>query len=161
MEYYIVDKNTCEAEINANSGKVTFEKPGVVEVGATFTYNEGFRILSKYTLTINKAPGSISYSKDNAQIKKTVGDDDFTIELKKVGDGVVTYSSSKETVATVNAEGKVKIVGDGKTTITATIKEDTECYHYETKTARYKLEVVKPETNDGLEDYNRNDPTEL
>jgi hypothetical protein len=64
-------------------------------------------------------------------------------------------------VATVNAEGKVKIVGPGKTTITATIKEDTDCYHYETKTARYKLVVVEPDANGGLEDYNRNDPTEL
>ena len=153
--------NTCGATIDSKSGEVTFTKPGEVTVVAKFTNNDGFEIYAKYTLTINKAPGSISYSKDNAQIKKTVGDDDFTIELEKVGDGVVTYSSSKETVATVNAEGKVKIVGDGKTTITATIKEDTDCYQYETKTASYELEVVEPGANGGLEDYNRNDPTEL
>ena len=159
VEYYIdiIDW----AWIDSNSGLVTFKKPVVVEVGATFTYNDGFEICAKYTLTINKAPGSISYSEKDAQIKKTVGDDDFTIELEKVGDGVVSYSSSKETVATVNAEGKVKIVGAGTTTITATIKEDTYCYHYETKTASYELEVVKPDANGGLEDYNRNDPTEL
>ncbi|MBR2777767.1 MAG: Ig-like domain-containing protein [Prevotella sp.] len=153
--------NTCGATIDSKSGEVTFTKPGEVTVIAKFTNNDGFYIYAYYTLTINKAPGSISYSEKDAQIKKTVGDDDFTIELEKVGDGVVTYSSSKETVATVNAEGKVKIVGPGKTTITATIKEDTDCYHYETKTARYKLVVVEPDDNDGLEDYNRNDPTEL
>lgn len=153
--------NTCGATIDSRSGEVTFTKPGEVTVIAKFTNNDGFYIYAYYTLTINKAPGSISYSEKDAQIKKTVGDDDFTIELEKVGDGVVTYSSSKETVATVNAEGKVKIVGPGKTTITATIKEDTDCYHYETKTARYKLVVVEPDDNDGLEDYNRNDPTEL
>ena len=153
--------NTCGATIDSKSGEVTFTKPGEVTVIAKFTNNDGFYIYAYYTLTINKAPGSISYSEKDAQIKKTVGDDDFTIELEKVGDGVVTYSSSKETVATVNAEGKVKIVGPGKTTITATIKEDTDCYHYETKTANYELEVVKRETNGTLEDYNRNDATEL
>ena len=83
-------------------------------------------------------------------------------EMEKVGDGVVSYSSSNEKVATVNAKtGEVKIVGAGTTTITATIKEDTEFYQYDTKTASYELEVVKPGANGGLEDYNRNDPTEL
>ena len=110
-------------------------------------------------LTVKKAPGSISYP--DKSVKKTVGDADFTIELKKVGDGVVSYSSSNKDVATVDAEGKVKIVGPGTTTITATIKEDTECYQYDTKTASYELEVVEPGANGGLEDYNRNDPTEL
>jgi hypothetical protein len=55
-------------------------------------------------------------------------------------------------VATVNAEGKVKIVGPGKTTITATIKEDTDCYHYETKTASYELEVETPVTDSSVND---------
>ena len=108
---------------------------------------------------MKKAEGSISYPKE--PVTKTVGDDDFTIELEKVGDGVVSYSSSKEDVATVNAKGEVKIVGPGTTTITATIKEDTDYYHYETKTASYKLEVAERETNGTLEDYNRNDATEL
>ena len=150
--------NTCGATIDSESGRVTFTKPGKVIVIGEFSTIE-INYHPHYTLTINKAPGSISYSKE--PVKKTVGDDDFTIELEKVGDGVVSYSSSKETVATVNAEGKVKIVGDGKTTITATIKEDTDCYQYETKTASYELEVVEPGANGGLEDYNRNDPTEL
>jgi hypothetical protein len=144
--------NTCGATIDSKSGEVTFTKPGEVTVIAKFTNNDGFYIYAYYTLTINKAPGSISYSEKDAQIKKTVGDDDFTIELEKVGDGVVTYSSSKETVATVNAEGKVKIVGPGKTTITATIKEDTDCYHYETKTASYELEVETPVTDSSVND---------
>ena len=52
-------------------------------------------------------------------------------------------------------------VAEGKTTITATIEEDTDYYHYETKTANYELEVVEPESNGALEDYNRNDATEL
>ena len=160
VEYSIDNINEIKwAGIDSRTGVVSFEKPGILIVVAEFSTKE-IIYYAHYTLTINKAPGSISYSEKDAQIKKTVGDDDFTIELEKVGDGVVTYSSSKETVATVNAEGKVKIVGPGKTTITATIKEDTDCYHYETKTASYELEVVEPESNGALEDYNRNDATE-
>ena len=116
---------------------------------------------SKIDKTINKAPGSISYSDKDAQIKKTLADDDFTIELEKVGDALVSYSSSNTNVATVNAKtGEVSILAEGKTTITATV-EDTEFYHYETTSASYELEVVEPESNGGLEDYNRNDATEL
>jgi len=156
---YDIMKENCGARIDDESGLVTFEKPGEVEVGTIFIGANVITNGDSYTLTIKKAPGSISYPKE--PVTKTVGDYDFTIELKHVGDGVVKYSSSKEAVATVNAKGEVKIVAEGKTTITATIEEDTDYYHYETKTANYELEVVKPGANGGLEDYNRNDATEL
>ena len=146
---YILEE-TCGAVIDNESGLVTFEKPGKVIVRAKFTNNDGFYTYAYYTLTVKKAPGSISYP--DKSVKKTVGDPDFTIELEKVGDGEVRYSSSEEAVATVNAEGKVTIVGPGKTTITATIKEDTDCYHYETKTARYELEVEAPATDPSVND---------
>lgn len=161
VEYDIFpDGNTCGAKLLNARGKVTFEKPGVVIVAADFKDNDGLTISKSYTLTINKAPGSISYSDKDAQIKKTLADDDFTIELEKVGDALVSYSSSNTNVATVNAKtGEVSILAEGKTTITATV-EDTEFYHYETTSASYELEVVEPESNGALEDYNRNDATE-
>lgn len=162
VEYDIFpDGNTCGAKLVNARGKVTFEKPGVVIVAADFKDNDGLTISKSYTLTINKAPGSISYADKDAQIKKTLADDDFTIELEKVGDALVSYSSSNTNVATVNAKtGEVSILAEGKTTITATV-EDTEFYHYETTSASYELEVVKPDANGGMENYNRNDPTEL
>lgn len=155
---YRIANNLCEAMIDRKSGKVTFNKPGVMVVGATFTSNDGFKNSANYTLTVKKAAGSISYPKE--PVTKTLADDDFTIELKHVGDGVVGYSSSNKDVATVNAKtGEVSIVAEGKTTITATV-EDTDYYHYETTSASYELEVVEPESNGALEDYNRNDATE-
>ena len=52
----------------------------------------------------------------------------------------VTYSSSKETVATISAEGVVTIVGEGETTIKATFAgNDT----YEAAEASYTLTVEK------------------
>ena len=136
--------NTCGAKIDAESGKVTFEKPGKVVVKAVLKETDGMYLASEsYTLTVNKAEGSICYPKE--PVKRTVGDPDFTITLEKVGNGEVTYSSDKETVATVDKNGLVKIVGIGEATITATIKEDTDYYHYETKTATCTVTVVEPE----------------
>ena len=64
----------------------------------------------------------------------------------KAGNGKVTYSSDKESVATVNAEtGAVTIIAGGTATITAKISETTE---YASATASYTLEVkdVRPES---------------
>lgn len=146
VTYYTRDGefNTCGAKIDAESGKVTFEKPGKVVVKAVLKETDGMYLASEsYTLTVNKAEGSICYPKE--PVKRTVGDPDFTITLEKVGNGEVTYSSDKETVATVDKNGLVKIVGIGEATITATIKEDTDYYHYETKTATCTVTVVEPE----------------
>lgn len=83
--------------------------------------------------------GSISYAVTS--IGKTFGDASFINELTNTGDGKVTYESSNTAVATVNSEtGEVTILGNGETTITATV-EDSETFTYETKTASYTLGV--------------------
>ena len=92
----------------------------------------------------SKAAGSISYA--TTTVSKTTDDAAFTNELTKTGDGTVTYASSKETVATVNATtGEVTIVGAGETTITATVA-DSESYTYAVKTASYTLTVTAADT---------------
>lgn len=60
----------------------------------------------------------------------------------QVGDGAITYKSSNEAVATVDTTtGDVTIVGEGVTTITATVAEtDT----YDSQTASYSLTVTDP-----------------
>ena len=83
--------------------------------------------------------GTISYAATS--IGKTFGDEPFINPLTKTGNGTVTYTSSNTAVATVNSEtGEVTIVGNGETTITATV-EDTDRYTYEKKTASYTLGV--------------------
>ena len=64
--------------------------------------------------------------------------------LTKAGDGIVTYSSSDETVARVNESGEVQIRGTGTITITAEVS-DTENYTYTTKKASYTLIVNQKE----------------
>ena len=93
------------------------------------------------TVTPQKTAGSISYA--TTSVSKTTDDAAFTNALTKTGDGTVTYASSKETVATVNATtGEVTIKGAGETTITATVA-DSDTYTYATKTASYTLTITQ------------------
>ena len=92
------------------------------------------------TATIAKAAATIGFA--SAQVNKIFGDAAFTNALENKGDGKVTgYSSSNTSVATVDANGQVAIVGSGDATITATVA-DGQNYTYATKTASYQLKVT-------------------
>ena len=62
----------------------------------------------------------------------------------------VSYSSSETTVATIDANGEVTIVGAGTTTITATVTAEKN-YHYATASAQYTL-TVRPTSS--IQNYN-------
>ena len=129
-----------------------------MNVVAVFTDTEGFVRMTSYTLTVNKAAGSISYS--TATVEKLTTDAAFTNALTILGDGKVTYSSDKETVATVDENGQVTINGVGEATITASVV-DSDTYTYATKTASYKLTVKAPTSTVGKPDnydHGDNDP---
>ena len=146
---YSINDNSCDATIDSSTGEVSFTKVGSVKVTATVEDTETYTYAMKsasYTLTINKAAGSISYA--NKTVEKETTDGNFTNKLTVVGDGKVTYSSDKESVATVNKNGQVTIKGAGEATITATVA-DSDTYTYAEKTATYKLKV-----SGGLTDYN-------
>ena len=69
LEYHISTAldNTCGAKIDAESGLVTFEKPGKVMVGATFTDNNGVKFQASYTLTVVDANGGLeNYNRNDA-----------------------------------------------------------------------------------------------
>ena len=105
------------------------------------TLSAGTYYKSPITLTISKKAGEISYA--TASIDKTFGDDNFTNELTKTGDGTVTYESSNTAVAEVNSStGEVTIKGAGETTIKATVA-DGPTYTYAITEATYTLTVAK------------------
>lgn len=86
--------------------------------------------------------GEFNY--DIISVPKTyLYDDPFTNELNYTGDGIVTYSSSDEDVATINSSGEVTLVGCGTTTISASVT-DTKYYKYLTSNATYTLYVGVP-----------------
>lgn len=63
-----------------------------------------------------------------------------TAKFTTNSDGAITYKSSNEAVATIDAEGKITLVGKGKATITATVAE-TETYLADSKS--FTLSVTK------------------
>ena len=69
-------------------------------------------------------------------------------------DGAVTYSSSNESVATIDAAGVITLVGKGSTTITASVAE-TETYLADSKS--FKLIVSEEGYTDAIFVYNDED----
>jgi hypothetical protein len=129
-EYELTFHLNAVALNNTNAGVAT-----VAAIGKG-TY---FGQFATQTFVINKAAGSISY--ETGTVNKTTGDSPFTNELTKTGDGNVSFESTATSIATVNKEGIVTIVGAGTTTITATVA-DGENYTYASKTVSYELRVL-------------------
>ncbi|MBR0273538.1 MAG: Ig-like domain-containing protein [Bacteroidaceae bacterium] len=134
-------------------GKVTAVGAGTATITVTTTDGS---FTATCTVTVSKVAGSISYATQT--VEKTTSDAAFTNTLTKVGDGAVTYSSDKESVATVNSTtGEVTIKGAGEATITATVA-DSDTYTYATTTATYKV-TVKAVVVGALDQYgNGGDP---
>ena len=153
--------NTEVATVDDN-GQVTIVKPGETVItatahdGANYTYDPTANTAS-YTLTVNKAAGSISFetAEPTKSWSATTTDNTFTQEVTHTGNAEfgkaeVTYSVPAEGEnntcgATINAAtGKVTFTKGGSVVVTATV-EDNDYYTYAEKTATYTLTVGKAE----------------
>ena len=140
--------NALVATVNNSSGQVTIIGVGSATITATVaegTYYAYSPNTATYTLEVEKAVGTISYAETT--VNKTQGAAAFTNALTKTGDGVVTYASSKASVATVNTStGEVTLAGGlGYTTIIATVTDGNN-YTYPENTAQYTIYVTEAET---------------
>ncbi|GEM_PF-6361984 len=141
--------NTGVATVDA-TGKITITGVGTATITASVAESDAWAYAKKtasYTLNVAKHSGSVRYA--TTEVKKLFNEDPFTNPITLTGDGNLSYTSSDESVATVDAAtGKVTIAegvregGEGETVITATV-EDSGTWAYATKTARYTLKVEK------------------
>ena len=94
-----------------------------------------------YTVYIEKATPAFSFAKANvtAVLGEAVPENKLTVGLY---DGEVTYASSDEAIATVDANGVVTTKAPGQVIITATGAETENCY--EAQKAQYSLTVTDP-----------------
>ena len=94
-----------------------------------------------YVLHIDKARPAFSFAKANvtAVLGEAVPENKLTVGLY---DGEVTYASSDEAIATVDANGVVTTKAPGQVIITATGAETENCY--EAQKAQYSLTVTDP-----------------
>ena len=124
-DYTIIYGDNVNAGTNA--GSVTVKAKG----------NYGFADVVK-KFAIEKADPKLNFEKP--AVTTSYGTQPANNKLTNMGNGVVTYQSNDNSVATVNEKGEVTVVGVGETTITATAAETT---NYKVGTASYKLTVNK------------------
>lgn len=124
------------------TGSITSSSPLVLTMGkqcrpssVVVTYDSGD---SRTATTVTLNPTTASYN-------VTLGDEFTapTATLSPAAAGTLTYESSNETVATVDANGAVTIVAAGSTTITAKYAGNTT---YKPSSASYTINVSRPAT---------------
>ena len=126
----------------SEEGVVTIVGEGETTIKATFAGNDTYEFAeASYTLTVSKDKATLAYSTQTATA--TMGQAFTAPTLNNPNSLAVTYSSSKETVATISEEGVVTIVGEGETTIKATFAGNDK---YEPAEASYKLTVSSKAT---------------
>lgn len=138
---------------NCTQTSLAYTDAGTYTIFYEVTKDNYTTVTGSADVKITKAAGEIKYTQTS--VTKNYGDvafinDTFSI----IGDGVVTYTSSDTSVASVSNvspnNGQVSILGTGTATITATVT-DSENYTYAKKTAEYTV-TVKPTS--GTQDYN-------
>lgn len=126
--------------------------------------NESDHPAALYTTTKPLTPQTISFNKSN--IRWIVGEGyeiDRSYDFPQIVNDAhtqVTYSSSKESVATINGT-QITIKGLGSTTITATAAEENG---YKSAVATYTLRIAEPITGDWVDlnlKYNNGEPFNL
>lgn len=105
----------------ATDGTVTAVAAGTATI--TVTFKDGTKKIC--TVTVTKGDGKITLSSSKATL--TIGGTGLTITATVTGlsDTTLTWKSSDENVATVDANGKVTAKNVGTANITATCKADT------------------------------------
>ena len=136
--------------IGADTGVLSYQlSAGNVGDTATWTVTascanyQSFTLAVTLTLIARDEQTGFKFENNTTSVTKTYGDEDFTIAASGGATGSsVTYTSSDETVAKVDEDGKVIIVGAGITTIKAKASETAD---FEEKEISYTL-TVKPKT---------------
>lgn len=89
-----------------------------------------------------KAESGLALAGDGSELTATLGEEFTEPEITNPNNLTLTWTSSDESVATVDEQGHVTLVGAGTTTITATFAGNEE---YKPGSAAYSLTVSEPE----------------
>lgn len=128
-------------------GNITLVGVGTTVISATFSGNDDYMSgCVSYTLTVVKADpvaNELAFSAEEAEAK--MGESFDAPTLANPHELTVTWMSSDESVATVDQDGNITLVGAGVTTIFVTFGGNDE---YIAGQARYTLLVLKADPVD-------------
>ena len=132
--------NTSVATVNSTTGEVDILGVGSTTITASYAETSLYLAnTASYTLNVTaKALAGLAY--ETEAVEKLTTDAAFTNTLTNPNSLTVSYTSSNTSVATVDENGEVTIVGVGSTTITAA---SAETAIYEAGNATFTLNVVK------------------
>ena len=102
------------------------EVPTAVNAGKYTVYykveeSDNYLAYPVETVETEIAQAESSIEVEDGDISVEFGTKTFKLDVKTFGDGIVSFTSSNEKVATVSETGEVTIVGTGETTITITM----------------------------------------
>ena len=145
--YYTTDGTAPSTESTLYSEPLVIRQTSVVKAIASINGINSPVISAKYIIG-EKENISLLFMPETAEIAldETLAQPQLFVEPKDE-DFEVTYSSSDENVAKVNAFGKVKLIGAGSAVITASFAGN-DCYN--AAEASYTLTVKEPSTEDAV-----------
>jgi len=107
-----------------DGGKIKALAEGSANITVSFAGNDTYAAAENKTIVVNVALADASVSVNNDTLNLLVKGT-FDLEATTVPSGLnVSYSSTNESVVTVNSEGKVTAVGAGNATIVVTVGDD-------------------------------------
>ncbi len=143
----IVWKSSDESIATVKNGKVSAKAGGEVVITAVSADNE--KIAAECKVTVRQLPQSVELSAESKTMN--VGDTYAlvaTVKPENTYDKTVTFTSSDETVATVDKDGKVTAIKEGSAVITATASDGktvAEC--------KVKVMVLAEKVNISLSEF--------
>ena len=118
---YTSSNETVAVVVN---GKIQALAVGTAVITVSFAGDDTYAAADNKTIIVNVGLNDASVSVNNETLDLKV-DDNFTIVATTVPENLnVTYTSSNESVATVDAQGNVEAVGAGTATITVSVGGD-------------------------------------
>lgn len=147
ISYATSDANIATVD---KSGVITGVGNGTTDITITApVYGDFAKLIAKFSITVNKVDTrqdpAFAWSKTSYEPYFDTENKTFpTLSVAEGFDQTITYSSSEESVATINAAGEITVLTAGETTITASYEGNTE---WKESSASYTLNIKKRVTD--------------
>ena len=148
------DENGIVESVDSTTGELTLTgKAGTATIKAQKEQDSNYNPCEKtYTLVINHAEQNIVFEKGTENLPDISCGDSFQNVASVVDttyeSSEIVYSSSDESIAKVDSEGKLEVLSSGEVTITATSEQGD---YYKEASASYTIKIIKADSEVAFE----------